>query len=147
MSITVRTYKELEFYIQMFRDGNCDLLIIESRGGLGKSSSVDKVMEQARHLKVSAHVTPLQFFILGYEYKEDDLKDLENLEFLEGEIWIGKKDLLPHKLIVKPIVKDRNKANVAGSAQVTFLFRNYNQKFSIEYPTDFKKLAEIFSGF
>src|SRR3989344_1491093 len=70
MAITVRTYKELEFYIQMFRDGNCDLLIIESRGGLGKSSSVDKVMEQARHLKVSAHVTPLQFYILGYEYKD-----------------------------------------------------------------------------
>ena len=70
MAIIVTTYKELEFYIKMFRDGNADLLILESKGGFGKSSLVDEIMKTTRHLKVSAHTTPLQFFILGYEYKD-----------------------------------------------------------------------------
>ena len=65
--IVVTTYKELEFYIKMFRDGNADLLILESKGGFGKSSLVDEIMKTTRHLKVSAHTTPFQFYILGFE--------------------------------------------------------------------------------
>lgn len=68
--ITVTTYKELEFYVKMFRDGNCDLLILESNGGYGKSSTVDKIMEETRHLKVLSHITPMQFYISGYLYKD-----------------------------------------------------------------------------
>lgn len=92
MATIVTTYKELEFYIKMFRDGNADLLIIESSGGLGKSSSVDKVMQETKHLKVSAHTTPLQFYILGHEYKNcpvvlDDVDSLiinkENISLLK----------------------------------------------------------------
>ena len=68
--ITVTTYKELEFYIKLFRDGNADLLILESRGGYGKSTIVNKVMEETRHLKILSHVTPMMFFISGYLYKD-----------------------------------------------------------------------------
>jgi len=35
----VKTYKELEFYVNMFKNGNADLLIIEGRGGKGKTQS------------------------------------------------------------------------------------------------------------
>lgn len=92
MAITVTTYKELEFYIKMFRDGNADLLIISSSGGLGKSSSVDKIMLETKHLKVSAHTSPLQFYILGFEHKDcpvilDDVDSLiinkENISLLK----------------------------------------------------------------
>ncbi len=79
--ITVTTYEELTFYIKMFKDGNADLLIIESKGGYGKSTTVDRIMQEIRHLKVLAHMTPLQFYISGYIYRDcpivfDDLDTL-----------------------------------------------------------------------
>lgn len=54
----------------MFRDGNCDLLILESRGGYGKSTIVNAVMEETKHLKILSHVTPMKFFISGYLYRD-----------------------------------------------------------------------------
>jgi len=79
--ITVTTYKELEFYVQMFKDGNSDLLILESSGGLGKSTTVDGVMESKRHLKILSHTTPLKLYIMGFLYQNcpvifDDLDTL-----------------------------------------------------------------------
>lgn len=65
----VRTYEELRFFVEMFKNGNCDLLIIESLGGYGKSSLVEEVMQDIRYLKILAHVTPMQLFILSYKFK------------------------------------------------------------------------------
>ena len=64
----IKTYRELAFFVNMFKNGNADLLIIESRGGLGKSRFVENVMSEEPYLRILAHVSPMQMFILGYKY-------------------------------------------------------------------------------
>ncbi len=66
----VQTYEELNFYLEMYRDGEIDLLVIESRGGLGKSRLVEDLMRKSRHIKVNSHITPLALYFLGYEYQD-----------------------------------------------------------------------------
>jgi len=63
----VRTYSELSFFINMFKNGNSDLLILESRGGLGKSRLFESIMTEEPYLRILSHITPLQLFILGYK--------------------------------------------------------------------------------
>lgn len=79
----IRTYKELAFFIEMFKNRNADLLIIESRGGLGKSSLVESIMSGESYLRILSHITPMQMFILGYKFKDmpiiiDDVDGLLN---------------------------------------------------------------------
>jgi len=79
----IKTYSELAFFVNMFKNGNSDLLIIESRGGLGKSRFIESVMSEESYLKILSHITPMQFFILGYKYKNlpiivDDVDGLLN---------------------------------------------------------------------
>ena len=64
----IKTYSELAFFVNMFKNGNSDLLIIESRGGLGKSRFIESVMSEESYLRILSHITPMQFFILGYKY-------------------------------------------------------------------------------
>jgi hypothetical protein len=64
----IQTYKELSFYIEMFKNGNADLLIIEGKGGLAKSRLVEDIMQEKPYLKIVSHVSPMKLFILGYEY-------------------------------------------------------------------------------
>ncbi len=66
----IKTYKELAFFVNMFKNGNADLLIVESKGGLGKSRFVENVMAEEPYLKILSHITPMQMFILGYKYKD-----------------------------------------------------------------------------
>jgi len=79
----VKTYSELAFFVNMFKNGNSDLLIIESKGGLGKSRFIESVMSEEPYLRILSHITPMQFFILGYKYKDlpiivDDVDGLLN---------------------------------------------------------------------
>ena len=81
----IKTYRELAFFVNMFKNGNADLLIIESRGGLGKSRFVENVMSEEPYLRILSHITPMRFFILGYQYKSlpiiiDDVDGLLNNE-------------------------------------------------------------------
>lgn len=69
----------------MFKNGNADLLIIESRGGLGKSRLIESIMSEGTYLRILSHITPMQMFILGYKYKNlpiiiDDCDGLLNSE-------------------------------------------------------------------
>lgn len=63
----ITTYKELEEYIRMFKKQNCDLLIIKSRAGLGKTTTLKKVMKGEDYVYICTHSTPLQTYKLLYE--------------------------------------------------------------------------------
>ncbi len=67
----------------MFKNGNSDLLILESRGGLGKSRLFESIMTEEPYLRILSHITPLQLFILGYKNLHkpllfDDIDGLTN---------------------------------------------------------------------
>jgi hypothetical protein len=88
----VNKYSELAFFINMFKNGNCDLLIIESKGGVGKSRLFESLMQDTHYLRVLSHITPMKFFILGYMFKDkkiliDDVDGLlsneENISLLK----------------------------------------------------------------
>lgn len=64
----VNTYDELKFYVEMFRNGNVDLLVIESNGGYGKSRLVQDVMRDIPYVRIVAHATPLSIYISGYNH-------------------------------------------------------------------------------
>jgi hypothetical protein len=66
----ITTYDELKFYLNMFCHGNANLLVIESRGGLGKSKLIEEVLENVEYIKILAHVTPLRLYSLCYEHKD-----------------------------------------------------------------------------
>lgn len=66
----IKNYKELEFFINMFKSGNTELLIIESRGGLGKSRIVEDRLRDTHYLKILSHITPMQLYILGYKFRD-----------------------------------------------------------------------------
>ena len=65
----ISTYKELRFYIEMFKNGNADLLIIEGMGGLSKTRMVEEVMREQEYLKIVSHVTPMKLYTLGFQYQ------------------------------------------------------------------------------
>jgi len=65
----ITKYSDLAFFINMFKNQNADLLIIESRGGLGKSRFIETIMSEEPYLRILSHITPMQMFILGYKYK------------------------------------------------------------------------------
>jgi hypothetical protein len=76
----------------MFKNGNADLLIVESKGGLGKSRFIESVMAEEPYLRILSHITPMQMFILGYKYRNlpiiiDDVDGLmsndENISLLK----------------------------------------------------------------
>ena len=64
----IKTYSELAFFVNMFKNGNADLLVLESQGGRGKSRLVENIMAEEPYLKILSHISPMQMFILGYKY-------------------------------------------------------------------------------
>jgi len=69
----IKTYKELQFYIEMFRNNNIDLLILEGVGGLSKSRIVEELMKEKEYLKIVSHVTPMKLYILGFEHQNQPI--------------------------------------------------------------------------
>lgn len=79
----IETYAELDFYLKMYRDNKIDLLVIESRGGLGKSRLVEDMFQKIHHIKINSHITALSLYFLGYDYADlplifDDVDSLLN---------------------------------------------------------------------
>lgn len=58
----IKTYKELEQFYKMFAQQTCDLLIVMSKGGLGKTSMLKKVMKNTEFVYINTHSTPLQTY-------------------------------------------------------------------------------------
>jgi len=70
----------------------------------------------------------------------------EAVELSEGEIWIGKKDLLPYKISLNSVIKETNKSKTSGKVDFVLLFKNFNKPIQIEIPAPVKTLEEILGG-
>ena len=66
----IKTYKELEEYVAMFKKQNCDLLIIMSKGGLGKTSLLSKTMKNQEYVYINTHSTPLKTYLTLFEKRD-----------------------------------------------------------------------------
>lgn len=78
-------------------------------------------------------------------------KGLEVIDNLGGEIWIGKKDYLPHKILLTIGIKETAESKTAGQTTTTLSFKNYNKSVQIDIPSPVKSIEEIlgqlFGGF
>ncbi len=59
--ISITTYLELSSFISAFGDGHLNMLVVCSRGGLGKSETVQRTLE-GDSVIVSGHETPLDLY-------------------------------------------------------------------------------------
>lgn len=82
--------------------------------------------------------------LIEEELKEFD-KSLETVE-LEGEIWIGKKDLLPYKITLSSIIKETDKSKTSGKVSFTLLLKSFNKPVQIDIPQQAKPLEEFLGG-
>lgn len=166
----IKTYSELAFFVNMFKNGNSDLLIIESKGGLGKSRFIESVMSEEPYLKILSHITPMQFFILGFQYRNlpiiiDDVDGLmsneENVSLLKQfcETTENKEVawLTTHNLLIQQNIPQRYETK-AKVCILTNDFRELTKKISalkdrgwyIEFKPNnseiLGKIKEIISG-
>jgi len=86
---------------------------------------------------------------------ETELQEIQDLlqaiRMPEGEIWIGKKDLLLYKILLNLDIKETEKTKVEGNVNTSIQFKNYNKPVQIEVPASAKTIeeiiAELFGGF
>ncbi len=87
--IKISKYSTLRKIIQKFKEGYFDLLIIISRGGLGKTFQAEDILLDDDVCEIKAHITPLGLFQYGYMYKDkkmwfDDVEALFNNDKMIG---------------------------------------------------------------
>lgn len=68
--ITIATYRELASFVAAFGDGHLNMLVICSRGGLGKSEEVRRTLDGEDIVRIGGHVTPLKLYELLYEGRD-----------------------------------------------------------------------------
>lgn len=95
-------------------------------------------------------VTDISQIVQNKTLTEEELADLnKSLEAIElpgGEIWIGKKDLLPYKVSLSSTIKETEQAKTSGKINFTLLFKNFNKPVQIDIPAQAKPLEEILGG-
>lgn len=77
-------------------------------------------------------------------------ESLQTIKSINGEIWIGKKDLLPYKIFLEIETKETDIYSYAGQMTMALSLKNYNQPMQIEAPpaVDLEEmLEELFSAF
>lgn len=70
--ITLTTYKELQEYITAFGKKQLNLLIVVSRGGLGKTYIAEEALMEEGPLVFSGHVTPMRLYKELYERNQEE---------------------------------------------------------------------------
>ena len=70
--IKVKTYKELQNYIKAFSRKKLNLLIVVSRGGLGKTFIAEEALIEEAPLTFTGHVTPLSMYMELYKRNKEE---------------------------------------------------------------------------
>ena len=68
--LTITTYRELHEFVAAFGDGHLNMLVICSRGGLGKSEAVRRTFDGKDVVRIGGHVTPLKLYELLYDGRD-----------------------------------------------------------------------------
>lgn len=87
--IKITKFFVLKRIIQKFKEGYFDLLIIISRGGLGKTYNSEQILLDDDVCEIRTHITPLALYQYGYMYKDkkmwfDDVESLFNNDKMIG---------------------------------------------------------------
>jgi hypothetical protein len=65
----------------------------------------------------------------------------------DGEIWIGKNDLFPHKLSLNLAADKTNSTGIAGNVVLVVSLKNFNQPVEVETPAESTPVEDLLGGF
>lgn len=68
--IQIATYRELKAFVAAFGNDHLNMLVICSRGGLGKSEEARHALDDQDIVAIGGHVTPLKLYELLYEGRD-----------------------------------------------------------------------------
>ncbi|MEN9582922.1 MAG: hypothetical protein RL641_876 [Candidatus Parcubacteria bacterium] len=63
-------------------------------------------------------------------------ESLNNIKSFAGEVWIGRKDYLPYKVVINMASQEGKDSNSIVKMNITSLFKNWNAPVTIEAPKD-----------
>jgi len=92
-------------------------------------------------------VVDLNNKVFGEEISDVELADLDEvlgqLEKMTGEIWIGKTDLLPHKISMHIDIEGDESYQAPDGVNIEINLGDYNEPVKVEVPTPVKSIDEI----
>ena len=90
--ITITYYEELAKFVAGFGDGHFNMLVICSRGGLGKSEEVRRTLDIAtiqQSVRTHSDINKLRFLLYPSGLMEEDEARIRKGD--AGVVWLGKK--------------------------------------------------------
>ena len=81
MTVKIQTYSELASLVSAFTNGQLNLLLVQSKGGLGKTTSTRKALQDKKHLYLNGHLTPLEMYKQLYHHR-DELIVFDDIDML-----------------------------------------------------------------
>ena len=126
--------------------------------------SIDEMMDdqvvngvKSYHFKYSINKNNYRDFVIkadeityGRSLTSEELEHIDEslriFEFLPGEIWISKKDLMPTK-IIGSVRAAENPMNVSGSFSFVLNLKNINQPVKIDPPLNFRSIEDVVKEF
>jgi hypothetical protein len=92
MHVTIQTYEELQTYINLFTQGTLNVLVLESKPGLGKSQLIKHAFQDIPHCWIEGRLSAPSLYRTLYQYQDypiifDDadglVKDIQALNILK----------------------------------------------------------------
>lgn len=113
--------------------------------------------QNAYHYKYEVSKESLKQFVLEAnkimevemkpEEQEAFSKAIDGISSLQGEIWIGKKDLFIHKATIDFEINEKmNEGGFSGKFLTTVEMKNFNKAVSVEAPQNTKSLEELMTA-
>lgn len=72
-------------------------------------------------------------------------EDLKSITPYKGEIWIGKKDLLPYKLSLNTVFAKTSASKNSGTVSFVLTLKNFNKLIQVDVPQQTRPIKEVFS--
>jgi len=122
--VTVTTYKELMYYIELFKKIKPSLMLLVSRGGLGKTNIAEKHFADAKWFR--GHTTPLAFY-----------RELTAMQAHEVQLVLDDIDLFKSAVMVGEIkqVTDTKKEQTVGYCSTHQIADSIEQEITKKFST------------
>jgi hypothetical protein len=101
--------------------------------------------------KTKSLIVEISQIVQGRLLTEQEIKEIDQVlttvNLTAGEIWIGKKDLLPRQISLNFEAKDPEKSETFSKISFVSSFNDFNELVQVDAPMQIKSLEEVLIGF
>jgi len=101
--LIIDKYKELENFARMWIKKKADLVIIVSKGGLGKTHTIKNIANKYKYIYINTHTTPLKTYLELYKNRDLAVWFDDFDEFLKNGIMVSLAKQLAETREIKEI--------------------------------------------